>query len=50
MLWHIRTMEYYLALQRNAEKGEHFCTPGGMQTGAVSTLENSMEVPQKIKA
>ena len=30
------------------ERKEHLCIAGGMQTGA-ATVENSMEVPQKIK-
>ena len=35
-------------LEMHAEKEDLFCTAGGNQTGAV-TLENSKEVPQKIK-
>ena len=30
------------------EKGEHFCTVGGNADGAAS-VENNMEIPQKIK-
>ena len=34
---------------KDVEKGEHFCTVGGMQIGAASG-ESNMEIPLKTKS
>ena len=33
----------------DVEKGESSCTAGGIENLEIATLENSMEVPQKVK-
>ena len=46
--WLPSTNEHRTSAGEDMEKGEPYCTVGGIQIGT-ATVESSMEIPQKIK-
>ena len=51
MRYHFTLVSYHqeVSVGKDMEKREPSCTFGGNANGGTATMENSMEVPQKIK-